>query len=192
MYCVMIFIDKLSDWSLCVCMVRWVRRSSRSACWGSGWTAVLRRAGFWWPCRKAREGGTTRSSLKWWRNGWTVIGSLLLVPLFQMERRKKRTKTSEDKQSVTLDTTTRPSCVRSPHIRKHKHTPLAPTERQTQGFLFFWFLSLIQQIIWVRCKIKECNHDCICLYSVCSLLLVVFCLKFCHCNACSDLRARRE
>ncbi len=167
------------DWS-----VRWGRRSSRSGCCGSGWTAALRRVGFWWPCRRAPGGGTTRLSLRWWRSGWTVTGSSPLVQLSPMERRKRRTKTSEE-QSALLDTTTRPSCVPQ-HTHTHTSRP-HPTERQTQAFLF-WFLSLIRQLIWVCCKIKECN-DCICLYRVCSLLLFVLFLICCF-NACSDLRNR--
>ncbi len=111
----------ICDW--CV-SIRWGRRSSRSGCCGSGWTAVLRRAGFWWPCRRAPGGGTTRLSLRWWRSGWTVTGSSPLVQLSLTERRKRRTKTSEE-QSALLDTTTWPSCVPR-HTETHKHTPLAP------------------------------------------------------------------
>lgn len=98
----LIYLDVFSDWLLCV-SVRWGRRSSRSGCWGSGWTAVLRRAGFWWPCRRALGGGTTHLSLKWWRSGWTVTGSLPLVQLCLMERRKRKTKMSEEHLTLQHD-----------------------------------------------------------------------------------------
>lgn len=164
-------------WLLCV-SIRWGQRSSRSGCWGSGWTAVLRRVGFWWPCRRARGGGTTLLSLKWWRSGWTVIGSLPLVQLFLMERKKRRTKTSKrtnERMNSWHHLTLQHGPLAFPHIRKHTNTHLYSPNRATNPRFPFRFLSLIRQIIWVCCKIKECNHDCICLYRVCSLLLFVFC-----------------
>lgn len=113
------YFDKLSGYCL---SVRWGQRSSRSGCWGSGWTAVLQRAGFWWPCKRARGGGTTRLSLKWWRSGWTVIGSLPLVQLFLMGRKRRRTKTSKQTNSW--------------HHLTLQHSPLAfPTYGNTQTHL---------------------------------------------------------
>lgn len=177
----------LSHWLLRV-SVRWVRKNNRSGCWGSGWTVAWRRAGFWSPCRRALGGGTTRSSLRWWRSGWTVIGNSPPVPLFLTGRKRRRTKMSEEQATWKFTWHYNTPLLFSLTRRNTRQHAFSPGWKTNKPEVSFWFLSLKTANNLGLSKIKECNHDCICLYKVYSLLFVCVSFLICCRDACSDVR----
>ena len=93
--CLLLYYQCGSHWWWYLSPCRWVTRSSRRSCCGSGWTAVWRRGGCWWLFRRAHDVATTLWSPRWWRSGWTGTGRSAPARLCLTERRRRTMKTSD-------------------------------------------------------------------------------------------------